>query len=167
MKIALTGHRPQRLFGNNLYNPRWQAISKWLKDTLIQNQCSVALSGMAKGSDLLYALAVKELKQDGTNIHLQLVFPCRGYGSNSPDKRYLAWRDEAINAADETIFICDNWTPTADDDRDKYMVDNCDLLIAIFDGIDAGGVYKTIEYAKSIGREVIFCPTELVRKEET
>ena len=86
------------------------------------------------------------------------------YGSKSKDKRYLAWRREIIDASDERIFMHENWCSTCDDDRDRYMVDNCDKLIAIFDGINAGGVYKTIQYAKSIGKEVIFCPAELVRK---
>lgn len=164
MKIALTGHRPQRLFGNNLKNGKWQKISEWIKTTLVQNGCTVAYSGMASGSDMLFALSVKEIKESGINMDLRLVFPCNGYGSKSKDKRYLSWRREIIDASDERIFMHENWCSTCDDDRDRYMVDNCDKLIAIFDGINAGGVYKTIQYAKSIGKEVIFCPAELVRK---
>ena len=165
MKIALTGHRPQRLFGNNLSNTKWQAVSAWIKDVLIRNNCTVAFSGMAKGSDLLYALAVKDLAEKGYNINLNLIFPCKGYGSNSPDKRYLMWYQQAIDAANKITYIHKEWTPTADDDRDKYMVDNCDMLIAIFDGIEAGGVFKTIEYAKSLGKPIIFCPQALLAKD--
>ncbi len=165
MKIALTGHRPQRLFGHNLANEQWQRISEWIKKVLMENECTVAFSGMASGSDMLYALAVKEIKENGIDIDLKLVFPCDGYGSRSKDKRYLTWRQQIIDASDERIFIHDQWCNTADDDRDKYMVDNCDKLIAIFDGIEAGGVFKTINYAKSLGKEIIYCPSELVRKQ--
>ena len=164
MKIALTGHRPQRLFGNNLKNSKWQAVADWIKKTLLEQKCTEAFSGMAKGSDLLYALAVKELNESWRKIKLTLVFPCENYGSNSPDKRYLGWREEVINVATEKIYIHKEYTKTADNDRDKYMVDNCDILIAIFDGIEVGGVYETIKYAESIGKKIIYCPRELLEK---
>lgn len=164
MKIALTGHRPQRLFGNNLMNEQWQRVADWIKTTLLQEQCTVAYSGMAAGSDMLFALAVKDIKDSGICVDLDLVFPCYGYGSKSKDKRYLAWRRDILGASNKRIFIHDEWCETADDDRDKYMVDHCDKLIAIFDGIETGGVFKTINYAKRTGKEVIFCPQELLRK---
>ena len=31
MRIALTGHRPQRLFGEDLDNEKWQAIKHWIQ----------------------------------------------------------------------------------------------------------------------------------------
>lgn len=164
MKIALTGHRTQRLFGDDLMNDQWQAIADWIKITLLKQKCTVAYSGMAAGSDMLFALAVKDINDFGISMDLHLVFPCRGYGSRSKDERYLAWRKDIINASHKSTYIHDEWCKTADDDRDRYMVDHCDKLIAIFDGIEAGGVYKTIEYAKSKGKEIIYCPQELLRK---
>lgn len=164
MRIALTGHRPQRLFGGNLMNEQWQRIADWLKVILVQNECTVAYSGMAAGSDMLFALAVKDIKESGIKMDLHLIFPCYGYGSKSDDKRYLGWRRDILKASDERIFIHDEWCKHADDDRDRYMVDHCDKLIAIFDGIETGGVFSTIKYAESQGKEIIYCPLELLRK---
>ena len=164
MKIALTGHRPQRLFGEDLENENWTKIRKWLKETLIENNCSLAISGMAAGSDMLFALAVKDLKEQGENIKLELAFPCHGYGRKSSYNKYLQWRQEIIQSADKKTFIHEKWCKTADDDRDKYMVENCDILIAIFDGNNVGGVYHTIQHAKRLGKKIIYCPKELVQK---
>lgn len=164
MRIALTGHRPQRLFGEDLDNEKWQAIKHWIQKILLENHCTVAYSGMASGSDMLFALAVKELKEKGNNINLKLVFPCKNYGSKSKDKKYLQWRREIIKAADEEIYIHEEWCKTADDDRDKYMVKHCNALIAIFDGNNVGGVYNTIQYAKKDNKSIIYCPDKLVKK---
>ena len=40
--------------------------------------------------------------------------------------------------------------------RNQYMVDNCDLLIAIYDNKSQGGTKNCIEYAKSINKPIIY-----------
>ena len=47
--------------------------------------------------------------------------------------------------------------------RDKYMVDNCDILLAIWDGIEFGGTYNTIEYAKQINRKILYLPQSILQ----
>lgn len=42
--------------------------------------------------------------------------------------------------------------------RDKAMVDDSDVVLAVYDGIPAGGTYATIEYAKSKGKQIIYFP---------
>lgn len=163
MKIALTGHRPQRLFGEDLENKDWTKIREWLKETLIENNCTVAYSGMASGSDMLFALAVLDLKSE-ININLNLVFPCKGYGAKSSFSKYHEWRKKIINSSNKQIYIHEKYCKGADDDRDKYMVENCDILITIFDGNNVGGVYNTIKYAKRLGKKIIFCPEDLLKK---
>jgi hypothetical protein len=36
------------------------------------------------------------------------------------------------------------------------MVDNCDVLLAVFDGEKAGGTWITVDYAQRIGKPVVF-----------
>ncbi|WP_040197993.1 SLOG family protein [Candidatus Soleaferrea massiliensis] len=46
--------------------------------------------------------------------------------------------------------------------RNELIVQNCDLLIAVWDGKSKGTAY-TIQYAQKIGKEVIVCiPNELL-----
>ena len=40
--------------------------------------------------------------------------------------------------------------------RNKYMVDQSDLVIAVWDGKKVGGTWNTIKYAKSKEKQVIY-----------
>jgi len=40
--------------------------------------------------------------------------------------------------------------------RNEWMVDNCDLLIAVWNEDKSGGTYNCIQYAKSVNKEVIY-----------
>ena len=44
------------------------------------------------------------------------------------------------------------------------MVDNCDVLLAIWDGNKSGGVWSTIRKAKKACKKIIYCPQEIVTK---
>ena len=41
MKICVTGHRPNKLYGYNLSNPRWQRLKEHFKSILKENNCAV------------------------------------------------------------------------------------------------------------------------------
>ena len=70
MKIAVTGHRPNKLYGYNLNNKKNIELKEKFKKILIENNCTEAITGMALGVDTIFALAVLELKSEGYNIKL-------------------------------------------------------------------------------------------------
>ena len=39
--------------------------------------------------------------------------------------------------------------------RNEYMVDNADVVIAVWDGVKRGGTYNCVKYANSIGKKII------------
>lgn len=45
----------------------------------------------------------------------------------------------------------DNWKFQA---RNEVIVDNCDLLLAVWDGVEKGGTWNCIKYARGVGREI-------------
>lgn len=51
MTIAVTGHRPDKLFGYNLNNEKYKALKNIMKGFLIGVGCTDAYSGMALGID--------------------------------------------------------------------------------------------------------------------
>ena len=79
MKIAVTGHRPQKLWGYNIYNKQWTELKEQFKKLLIENNCDEAISGMALGTDTVFALAVLELKDTGYPIKLHCAVPHKDY----------------------------------------------------------------------------------------
>jgi uncharacterized phage-like protein YoqJ len=44
--------------------------------------------------------------------------------------------------------------------RNKYMVDNCDLLVAVWDGTN-GGTANCVNYANSVKRDLIIIDPKL------
>ena len=51
MKICVTGHRPNKLYGYNLSDSRWQRLKEQFKSILKENNCEEAITGMALGVD--------------------------------------------------------------------------------------------------------------------
>ena len=52
MKICVTGHRPNKLYGYNLSDIRWQKLKEQFKTILVENDCTEAITGMALEVDI-------------------------------------------------------------------------------------------------------------------
>lgn len=144
MKIAVTGHRPPRLKGKE------KIISQWLYNKLLelnqQEPITAAYNGMAPGGDQLFALQCIKL-----GIPVYCVFPYNRKKYH-PDELYI------VERAAGSMALQDQYSRDSYYKRDCFMVDNCDVLIAIWDGIPQGGTYITAEYARKQGKPVIYLP---------
>ena len=56
--------------------------------------------------------------------------------------------------ADKVTVLSDNYTPWCMHVRNRYMVDECDRLIALSYG-KSGGTEQTIDYAKTKNKEIV------------
>ena len=142
VKVALTGHRNDRLHGKN------KEILKWIQNTLLdihlQDSKIQCLCGGAEGADELFA----EIAAFGT-CPADLIFylPCEGY-------RFFAL-EKYISKAKQVIPIFKNWIPGGDEIRDRRMVEDCDILLAVWDGIRIGGTWETIKHAQDLNKKII------------
>lgn len=111
------------------------------------------LCGMARGFDLLAAEAVISLKKQLKNIKLIACVPC-------PDQdRYFDKNDklkyaETLDYCDEIIILSDSYYKGCMLVRDRYMVDNCSLLVA-YERKHEGGAFYTLNYAIKKNKEII------------
>lgn len=136
MRLTVTGHRPQRLKGQE------QLIKKWALEQLIRLKPSVLYNGMAQGTDQIVATAAKEL-----NIPIICCYPF-------PRKHYHPI-EEWIMENNEVIYLTPAYSKTSYIIRDKFMVNNSDIVLCVWDGIPAGGTYITRKYAIDTGKQVI------------
>lgn len=166
MRIALTGHRPQRLgLSEDECDESWSAISEWICHQLIEAQKYSMIHaepleiycGMASGCDIEFGI-VFSILAPMYNATLRCVLPCKEYNSNH--KYYNMIKD----IADEWIELSDEFYKGCDNARDQYMVDHCDVLLAIWDGNKSGGVWFTIRKAQKAGKQIIYCPKEILEK---
>ena len=139
MKIALTGHRPQRLKGQRVDVSIWIAkeLSKY-KDEIEEVYC-----GMAQGADQIFAEIAQKM-----GIPVVCCYPYK-------KKKYHPKELEIINKAKDVVYTSEKYTGNQVYwIRDKYMVDNCDLLFAVFDGVEKGGTWLTVNYANKIKKPI-------------
>jgi uncharacterized phage-like protein YoqJ len=144
MIVAFTGHRPEKL-GDNERNAS-EAVRKFLE----QERPTKVISGMARGVDMYaYDHAID------LGIPAIAAVPWVGHGSKWPkvhQDEYMA----TLERAHEVHVVCDvdDYRPWVYQKRDEWMVDNCEMLVAVWNGEKGSGTYNTIKYAERIGRVI-------------
>lgn len=138
MDIVVTGHRPGKLYGYNLSAPEYTILKEKLKMTLRKYKATTAYTGMALGTDTIFANAVLDLKKEGMDIRLVAVVPCANQDkkwSKKDQKRY----QEILQAADEVVQLSEEeYRPELMRIRNRWLVDHAEMLIAVWDGSNSG-----------------------------
>ena len=154
MKISVTGHRPNKMYGYNLSDSRWIDLKEKFKKLLVENGCDEAITGMALGVDTVFALAVLELKTEGYSIKLHCAIPCKNHSCRWIKESVDLYND-ILSKADTVKLVSDEeYKPWLMQKRNEYMVNLADKVIAVWDGSN-GGTGNCVKYAKKIGKEII------------
>lgn len=108
--------------------------------------------GMAIGFDIEAAEIVLRYKKS-YDIKLCACVPCEGqskyYGAKERE-RY----EKILSASDEKIVFSSEYTPGCMQERDRFLVDNCDVLVSYLRK-KSGGTYYTVSYAQKTGKKII------------
>lgn len=107
----------------------------------IQSGYTHFISGFASGADLIFAGAVIDLK-GRYPISLEAAIPYQGRLS-TPDKTF----QRLIKECDVVKVHTAQYSKGCYMVRNRYMVDNSALVIAVHDGRKTGGTAATIRYA--------------------
>lgn len=154
MKINVTGHRPNKMYGYNLKDAKWIELKNKFKEILKQNNCTEAISGMALGVDTVFALAVLELKNEDYPIKLHCAIPCKNH-SCKWTKESIDLYNEILSKADIVKLVSDEeYKPWLMQKRNEYMVNLADKVIAVWDGTD-GGTGNCVKYANKVKKDII------------
>lgn len=155
MVICVTGHRPNKLYGYDLSDPRWQMLKLTFKTILQENHCTEAISGMALGVDTIFALAVLELKEEGFDIKLHCAIPCKNHSCKWPQKSIELY-NKILQKADIVKLVSEQeYRPYLMQVRNRYMVDHSDKVVAVWDG-SKSGTANCVEYAEKSQKEIVY-----------
>ena len=156
IKIAITGHRPSKL--NNEYNLDGP-ISEYIRSKIIiildkieENRCEIdyLISGMALGVDTLFALLAFR-----RGIKLIAAIPFEGQEKVWPQSSKSNYSLILNNPLTTKKFISEpGYATWKMQKRNEWMVDNCDLLIAVWDGSE-GGTANCVKYAKKVKKPIL------------
>ncbi len=168
ISCAFTGHRPQNLpFRFNELDERCVALKRVLREQIEQaiteRGITHFISGMALGVDTYAAEIVLELKKKVPDIMLECAIPCisqPNHWNETQRDRYYS----ILTRCDQDTILQKEYTGDCMQKRNCYMVDNADLLIAVWDG-SRSGTGKTVEYAQQKGLTILIIHPVSLRTE--
>ena len=154
---CFTGHRPEKLpwrYDEN--DPRCAALKERIADTVravYEAGVRHFICGMAKGCDMYFAEAVIAMRDEYPGVTLEAAIPCE----SQADRWSVAERERyfyVIHQCDRETLVQREYTDDCMLRRNRYMVDNASILIAVYDGT-RGGTMQTVNYAARRGLEII------------
>ena len=155
MTMCATGHRPNKLWGYNIQTPEYYNLAKLMSTEILKSGETNFISGMALGVDTIFALVVIKLR-DTTHpeFKLECACPCANFDSK--------WFGESRKQAQQILSVADKityvstleYTPACMQARNIYMVDNSDIILAIWDGT-SGGTANCVRYAESVNKPIV------------
>lgn len=125
-------------------------IKDALFEVLDREKPAAIISGMALGTDQIWAIC---------GIHREMpviaAVPFEGQEGNWPNKSKKLYRDILAKPNVLKVVVCEGgYEAYKMQARNKWMVDHCDKLVAVWDGTE-GGTANCVKYAESIGKQVI------------
>lgn len=156
--VSFTGHRSQKLpWGFDEENNRCKKMKDTLRSEIIkviERGYDTFLSGMALGFDMICVETLLELKKQYSETRIIGAIPCRTQDIKWSFKDRQRYRN-LLSHLDGVRCIYDCYTGAECMlERNRYMVNNSSLMIALFNG-QPGGTKFTIDYARRQGLEVI------------
>ena len=177
--ICFTGHRPDKLGGYDWNTDKNQRIIKALRTRIIELINSTEpninhfkfIHGGALGIDQMSFEICKELKEstlkfNPCRIELELAIPFYKQASKWFNKKDVdrfnsqKLRADVVTLVDTVegyrfdIVPVGDYHPAKMDLRNRYMVDNSAIVIAVWNG-SKGGTKNCVNYAKKLGKEII------------
>lgn len=159
MSLAFTGHRPEMLpFGDN----EMSAVSIRAKSMILTeimtraaDGCNTFLAGGARGGDIIFAEQVLLVKAtEYPNIRLITVVPHEGQANSLSE----SWRERyfrILELSTDVIMLSSRYTRDCYHVRNRYLVDNAEKLLALYNGGATAGTAYTVKYARQKNREII------------
>lgn len=149
-RCCFTGHRPEKLRRSE---KEVQADLAYEIRKAVCDGLNVFISGMARGTDIVAAEIVLQLREEGYPVRLICASPYPGFENNwsrSWQTRYGA----VIAKADLVRYIRPQYSKGCFQIRNEWLVNHSARVIAVFNG-QPSGTKNTIDYALRQGIPVV------------
>lgn len=152
MIISATGHRQNhpKMGGWVIPNQVYKNICQQTEEILKELSPEKCISGMSQGFDFWFAYVSVKL-----GIPFTAAIPFVGQENIWPEKAQRQYKWLLSKAKDIVIVSDGGYAAYKMQVRNKWMVNNSDLILACFDhSSKSGGTYNCIQYAKSVNKEI-------------
>lgn len=148
MILAITGHRPPKIGGYDPTAPLRVAVRAAIRKHLLEFKPEKGISGMALGVDQDFAEECHAL-----DIPFVAAVPFKGQEGAWPEAA-RAHYDYLLGLAETVVVVRGGgFAAWKMQERNKWMVDRCSHLLAVWDG-SSGGTANCVEYAKSQSKPI-------------
>jgi uncharacterized phage-like protein YoqJ len=161
MIVSFCGHRPNKIGGYKLPNPMYVDICRDIDWLLRELNPDKVITGMALGVDQWAAYIAYKLK-----IPFIAAIPFEGQELAWPGQSQRTYNILRKLADKEVIVSEGGYSAEKMQTRNKWMVDHCNTLIAIFDG-SKGGTGNCVNYAQSINKNIYLIDPAKFKENET
>lgn len=156
---CFTGHRPSRFSFNQNENTEAcielkNRLRLEISNMVINHNVRNFITGMALGVDTWAAEIVLDMKEIYPDLFLTAAVPFPGQADRWSKKNRIRYNN-ILDLCDEIQTISSVYNSECMMRRNKYMVDNSDFIIAVWNGSPSGGTAKTIAYAKKLLKKTI------------
>lgn len=177
INIAFTGHRPNKLYGYDLNNPKYKQLFKILRkllDKIDYDNPGKRIKGIVGGAlgfdtlayDSLYNKKISGGFPEYNLLKIEMAIPFKNQDVkwNHIDKVKYSFCKERSDEITYVDRLDDYKVKGVQEDiyhgakmqkRNEYMVDNCDVLIACWSGVKKGGTYNCVKYAIENNKRII------------
>lgn len=146
--LGITGHRPDKL-GGWVWNQTHAKTISDLRRSLIYLRPSYLLTGMALGTDQWAAEVSIEL-----GIPFIAAIPHDNQDFKWPPPAKAKYHQLLSSAFRIYVVSPGEYEPWKLVERNKWIVNNCQKLLAVWDGARDGGTSHCVEYAERNGKEI-------------
>jgi len=154
---CFSGYRPEKLpWGDNESDARCVILKQKLLETAERTILSGLrhfICGMARGCDVYFCETMLILREKYGEITIEAAIPY--------ERQAAAWKEDErarynglIGQCDMVTFVSSEYSRSCMSKRNRYMVGNSSMLIAVYDG-KPGGTKNTIGLAVRRGLEIV------------
>ena len=155
MTFCITGNRPEKFpfdykSGASIEMTAYAACIRKLAFDYLNAGYDHFIFGMARGVDIDFGKEIVRYKttfDKFKNVKIEAAIPYRGQEARYDNLSRKKFKYRIENSGKIT-YIADEYSRESYLKRDRYMVDNADFVLAIWNGVREGGTYYTIRYAE-------------------
>jgi len=149
-----TGHRPPKLGGYS--DEVWHSVIDLAVLFLMRLKPQRVITGMALGWDQALAWACMRPE---VNIPFVAAIPFRGQAGRWPERSQREYMHLLANASE--VVELHNRAPNGAEvsrwmqERNVWMVNEAEYVVALWDGIERGGTWNCVAYARTQNKPIV------------
>lgn len=130
--ITVVADNPNNLFGYNyIGNDNYSKLKDDIAAYIIANRVTKVISTMGSGAGIATALAALELKEQGDDIELECLIPCKNYEGKRNDKEKEIY-SSILKKADNVKYLAEQYSSGCIIKTTKASIDEANVILMIF-----------------------------------